>query len=133
MTVWFFTLSYMAFTQNKYFADEMQLSYTKFHTWGIKHIPFKLPSPQVILPYKSKVAMLLGYLWIVLSLSTLLGFKQGTYLLLVMHGLYTLIYDNPALTHTINSYERQLRACFFDAMIAATLIMIAGWNHGDEP
>ena len=77
--------------------------------------------------------MLLGYLWIVLSLSTLLGFKQGTYLLLVMHGLYMLIYDNPALTHTINSYERQLRACFFDAMIAATLIMIAGWNHGDEP
>ncbi len=106
VTVWFFTLSYMAFTQNKYFADEMQLSYTKFHTWGIKYIPIKLPSPQVIAPYKSKVAMLLGYLWIVLSLSTLLGLKQGTYLLLVMHALYMLIYDNPALTHTINSYER---------------------------
>ena len=107
----------------------MQLSYTKFHTWGIKHVPVKLPSPQIILPYKSKIAMLLGYLWIVLSLSTLLGFKQGTYILLVMHALYTLIYDNPALTHTINSYENKLRACFFDAMIAATLIMIAGWSH----
>ena len=106
VTVWFFTLSYMAFTQNKYFADEMQLSYTKFHTWGIKNIPIKLPSPQVIAPYKSKIAMLLGYLWIVLSLSTLLGLKQGTYLLLVIHALYMLIYDNPALTHTINSYER---------------------------
>ena len=111
----------------------MQLSYTKFHTWGIKHVPIKLPSPQLILPYKYKVAMLLGYLWIVLSLSTLLGFRQGTYLLLVMHALYTLIYDNPALTHTINSYEGKLRACFFDAMIAATLIMIAGWSHGNEP
>ena len=111
----------------------MQLSYTKFHTWGIKHVPVKLPSPQIILPYKSKIAMLLGYLWIVLSLSTLLGFKQGTYILLVMHALYTLIYDNPALTHTINSYENKLRACFFDAMIAATLIMIAGWSHGNEP
>ena len=111
----------------------MQLSYTKFHTWGIKHVPIKLPSPQLILPYKYKVAMLLGYLWIVLSLSTLLGFRQGTYLLLVMHALYTLIYDNPALTHTINSYESKLRACFFDAMIAATLIMIAGWSHGNEP
>ena len=76
--------------------------------------------------------MLLGYLWIVLSLSTLLGFRQGTYLLLVMHALYTLIYDNPALTHTINSYESKLRACFFDAMIAATLIMIADWSHGNE-
>ena len=93
----------MAFTQNKYFADEMQLSYTKFHTWGVKHIPFKLPDPHLILPYKSKIAMLLGYLWIVLSLSTLLGIKQGTYMLLLLHALYTVVYDNPALAHTINS------------------------------
>ena len=93
----------MAFTQNKYFADELQLSYTKFHTWGVKRIPFMLPDPQLILPYKSKIAMLLGYLWIVLSLSTLLGIKQGTYMLLLLHALYTVVYDNPALAHTINS------------------------------
>ena len=72
--------------------------------------------------------MLLGYLWIVLTLGTLLGVRQGTYLLLLLHVLYTVIYDNPALTHTTGTYENKIRACLFDSIIACTLLMIASWD-----
>jgi hypothetical protein len=128
VSVWFFTLSYLAFAETKFFADEMQLSYSKFHTWSAKRIPVKLPSPQIILPWKLKISMLLGYLWIVLTLGTLLGVRQASYLLLLLHVLYTVIYDNPALTHTTGTYENKVRACLFDGIIACTLLMIGSWD-----
>ena len=66
-------------------------------------------------------------MYVILSFCLLLGqTTYPAYLLLGLHVVHSLIFDNPATTITQGAYESKFRACLFDMVIAAALIMIAG-------
>ena len=112
------------------------MSYSKFHSWSQpyakKYLSFKLPDPSLLLPWKSKASLVIAYIYAILSLCVLAGIRQGpAYALLILHLIYTVLYDNPALTHTVGTYETKVRSCLFDAVIAGALIMIASWTEDE--
>ena len=75
---WFLLNTYMCYQENKMYSDEMSASYARFHTWSTPYLKrtfgaSPLPSPDLMKAWKSKVALLLGYLYGILSLCLLAG------------------------------------------------------------
>ena len=115
----------------------MHLAYQKFHTWSTPFfkknlgLPHGLPlTPALLSPWKSKLTLLFGYLYLLLSFSLLLGFTRlPSYLLLLLHTLHSITFDNPYLTHTQGAFDTKLRACLFDLCLFAALLMLSSFEQ----
>ena len=132
VVAWFLTNAYLTYQENKVYSDELSASYGRFHTWSNSYMKktfgiSPLPGVEFVKAWKSKIALVLGYLYAILSFCLLLGqIKYTSYVLLFLHLLHSLIFDNPATTITQGAYEGKLRACLFDLVIAAVILMISG-------
>ena len=136
---WFLTNAYLCYQHNKQYSDELSASYARFHTWSSPYLRSylgalsPLPQPDLVKVWRSKIALALGYLYVILSLSVLAGLTKGPlYVLLALHVVQSLIFDNPATTITQGAYEGKVRAALFDVVIAAGLIMVSG-IRGEAP
>ena len=54
------------------------------------------------------------------------GFTHAAWLLLVIHGVHSLVVDNPYQTERQVDFENKTQAAMLDACIAASLIMASG-------
>jgi hypothetical protein len=89
--------------------------------------PFvRIPDPDLIKAHKSKIPQIIAYAYFVCPLAMLLGISFMAYPLVVIHSVYTLLYDNPWLTTNTGEFEIKKRALLFDACLIASLLLVAG-------
>lgn len=69
---------------------------------------------------------MISYLYFVSSIGVLCGVRSFTYILMVIHIILSVLFDNPQVTTNQNDYDTKMRALMFDACLLATLIMING-------
>jgi len=131
LAVWFLTNAYQASFQNRQYADELQSSYTKFHTWSAPHIKkyvknYRLPDPEHLIKYKTQVAYAFSYFYLIGGIMLIFGYTQVAWMLLIIHAVQSVVVDNPYQTERQDEFQNKTRAAMLDACIAASLIMASG-------
>ena len=54
------------------------------------------------------------------------GVRAAAFVLLALHIVHSVLFDNPRITVTKNAADEKLRAIIFDLIIMSALIMAAG-------
>ena len=82
--------------------------------------------PELIKPYTEKATLAIGYLYIISSFGVLLGVKELSVILLILHMIQSVLFDNPYLAIKQSEFDNKLRALLFDFAIIAALFMVLG-------